>query len=115
MVSDYLVSVRVLEDRAYRVAAGVGEVLAGEYRGEGEGREHHDHERGEQAPRAPQPEAAQVDPVSRLPLDEQQRWDQVPAEDEEEVDAEEAARQPVDAGVVEEDGRDRHRAQSVQA
>ena len=91
------------------------EVLAGEDRGEGQRREHDDDEGGEEAPRAPQPEAAQVDPVSRLPLDEQQRCDEVAAEDEKEVDAEEATRQPVDAGVVEEDGRDRDRAQAVQA
>ena len=50
-----------------------------------------------------------------LPLDEQQRRDQVAAEDEEEVDAEEAAGQPVDPRVVEEDGRDRDRAQAVEA
>ena len=93
----------------------VGKVLAGEDRGEDEGCEHDDDQGGQQPPRAPQPEAAQVDPVSCLPLDEQQRGDEVAAEDEEEVDAEEAARQPVDPRVVEEDCPHRERAQAVQS
>ena len=96
-VRDDLVPVREVEERAEHVAAGVAEVLAREDRREDERPEHDDDEGGQQPTRTSQPEAAQVDPVSRLPLDEQQRGDEVAAEDEEEVDTEEAARQPVDA------------------
>ena len=105
VVRDDLVPVRVVEERADGVAARLGEVAArAKIDDEDERREHDDDERGEETSRAAHPEAAQVDPVPRLPLDEQQRRDQVAAEDEEEVDAEEAARQPVDPrSVVEED------------
>jgi len=48
-------------------------------------------------------------------LGEQQRGDQVAADHEEHVDAEEAAWHPGDAGVVEEDRGDRHGAQTVDA
>ena len=108
------VPVHVVEERAGDVAAGVGEVLAREDRGQDQRREHDDDEGGEEASGTTHPEAEQIDPVPGLPLDEQQRRDQVAAEDEKEVDAEEAARQPVDARVVEEDGHHRERAQAVQ-
>ena len=110
VVREDQVPVRVVEERADRVAPRAREVGAGEDRGQDERSEDDDDQGREQPARAPRPEAAQVDPVSRLPFHEQQRRDEVAAEDEEEVDAEEAARQPVDPRVVEEDGRDRERA-----
>ncbi len=71
-------------------------------------------------PRAARPEAEQVDPAVVLPLDEQDRRDQVAAEDEEQIDAEEAARQPriavpVRPCVVEEDADDRKGSEPVEA
>ncbi len=74
--------------------------------------EHDDDERGEEPSRAARPETEQVDAAVVLPLDEQDRRDQVAAEDEEEIDAEEAAGQPrasvgVRPRVVEEDADDR--------
>ena len=47
-------------------------------------------------------------------LAQQQRRDQVPADDEEDVDAEEAARHDVEVRVVEQDGEHRDRAQAVE-
>ena len=71
-------------------------------------------QRREQAPRAPQPERAERDAAGVLALAEQQRRDEEPAEDEEEVDAEEATLRPVEPAVVAEHADDRERAQSVE-
>ena len=114
MVGDDQVPVRVVEERTDRVATRVREVAAREDCGEDQRREHDENEGRQQPPRAPQPEAAQVDAVAGLPFDQQQRCDQVAAEHEEEVDAEEAAGHPVDAGVVDEDADDRERAEAVE-
>src|SRR5262249_61236878 len=82
--------------------------------------QYHDDEGWQEPPSAAQPEPAQVDLVPRLPLDQQQRRDEVAAEDEEEVDAEEAAGQiavpvRVRSRVVEEDADDGESAHAVEA
>ena len=51
-------------------------------------------ERGQQAPRAAQVELPQRDAARLSPLAQQQRGDEVAADDEEDLDAEEAARSP---------------------
>jgi len=67
---------------------------------------------GQQAPGPAGPEAAQPDPAEAVVLGDQQRRDQVAGEDEEQVDAEEAALQPVE---VEDDHHgDRQAPQAVQ-
>ena len=71
------------------------------------------HDEGGQEPKgAPGVEFPQADAPGARPLIHQQRRDQEAAEDEEDVDAEEAA--PDEADVVRHDGEDRHPAQSVQ-
>jgi hypothetical protein len=70
-----------------------------------EHRQEHDRERGQEPERAPCVERAQADARAALVLLDQQRRDQEPAEDEEDVDAEEAAvhveRRAADQGGVE--------------
>ena len=58
--------------------------------------------------------AAKLDAPAAGPLDEQQRRDQVAREDEEHVDAEEAALRPVGAEVVREHREHRDRTQPVE-
>ncbi len=65
-------------------------------------RDHHRHrdedaDRGQQAPRPTPPELAHLDVPTAAVLAEQKRGDQVAADHEEDVDAEEAARHPADA------------------
>ena len=69
-------------------------------------------QRRRQAPYAPGPERAQPDVASTSPPIEEQRSDQVPGEDEEQVDAEIAAAEV--AGVMQEDGRHRQAPQPVE-
>src|SRR5215213_1843103 len=83
--------------------------------GESQG-DHEQHvERGEEPPRAPQPESLQVDATPLAPLREQERGYQVAANNEEDLDPEEAARDPGQLRVVKEYGDDGERAQAVQA
>ena len=72
-------------------------------------------ERGQQPSRPPQPEAAQRHGGGRGVLREQQRRDQVAADDEEDLHAQEARGHEVDAGVVQHDRDDGERPQAVQA
>src|SRR5262249_8892068 len=77
-------------------------------------RDQHRHRRQE-APRPPQPEAAELDVAAALELAQQQRGDQVAADHEEDVDAEEAARHPAEPGAVAEDGEHRQGPHRVDA
>jgi hypothetical protein len=60
----------------------------------------------EQPAGAPQPEGLEVDAASLAMLRQQQRGDQVTTDDEEDLDAEEATRDPRQFSVVEEHGDD---------
>ena len=63
---------------------------------------------------APAPEAEQVYAArAAAPFGEQQRRDEIAADDEEYVDADEAATKQADLGVVKENGRDGERTQAV--
>ena len=78
---------------------------------------HRDHreQRREQPPRAVEVEAAESEPATvPPPCVEQHRRDQVTAEHEEHVDAEEPAAEPSELGVVQEHGGDREGAHTVQ-
>ena len=85
-----------------------------------EGDRHHqadgDHEerRRQQAARPPHPEPAQIDAAGRVELAQEQRRDQEPAEDQEQVDAEEAAGKPRHAAVVQQHAGHGERAQAVE-
>jgi hypothetical protein len=103
-----------VEERGEGVAAGAGQIGREADRHDGHGdQDHHDQGR-QQAPRAPQPEGAEVDATRRAALGEEQRRDQVPAQDEEDVDAEKAARYSRDAAVVEQYESDREGADAVE-
>ena len=76
--------------------------------------EEHGEERGEEAAGPPVPEPLQPDPAVLLPVGQQQARDQVAADHEEHVDAEEATRDPPLVGVVQQDGDDRDRAEAIE-
>ena len=73
-----------------------------------QGRRDHDHDRRQQAPSPPQPELAEGDAVGALVLVHQQRAHQPPRQDEEQLDADVAARHARVAEVVGDDERDGH-------
>ncbi|PNE38130.1 hypothetical protein AOB60_28855 [Streptomyces noursei] len=82
--------------------AGCGQQDEDEDEGEGEGE---DEGEGGQQPAGPaHPEVAQVDAAAAAVFGQQQVGDQVAAEDEEDVDAEETAGQPGRVDVVEDHG-----------
>jgi hypothetical protein len=68
----------------------------------------------QQTPGPAEPEALQRDLRRPAVLLGEQQGDQVPADDEEHLDPEEPAVQPLHVGVVEEHGDDGHRAQAVE-
>ena len=98
------------------VAAEPPEILVVEDRDDEPGDEHHRDQRGPQATDPPDPEVPQVDALARLRLGEQQARDQVPADHEEHLDAEEPAAQQrsIGAVVVEQHRDHRDRAQPVE-
>ncbi len=72
-------------------------------------------ERGRQdAARPPGPEAAEGDPAAVVALLEQQGRDEEAGEGEEDADAEKAAGRPAEAGVEQQDTRDRQPSQAVE-
>ena len=80
-----------------------------------------DEERREETAGPSQPEPSEVDAAAasrvapRVELEDEQRRDEEAGQDEEQVDAEEPARQRVGAQVEDDDGRHRQPAQPVQA
>ena len=70
---------------------------------------HHQEERREEPPGAAQVEPPEPDVVVLAPVAEEQARDQVAADHEEHVDAEEAARHPLHVAVIEQHGDDRER------
>jgi len=109
------VPVGQVDERGQRVTAGPREVIARDRRG-GEQADEDDEQHSRQQPaRAPHPERFEADAPLATALCQQQRGDQITAEHEEHVDAEEAPGHPGDAGVIEHDTRDRERAQTVEA
>src|SRR5262249_9120998 len=106
--------VRDVEDRGKSVTAQIDVALAGGERDRETDADHHEQGRKE-PPGPPPPERSECDPTRGIELGEQQRRDQVAADHEEEVDAEEAARKPREPGVVDEDGPDRERPKPVDA
>ena len=76
--------------------------------------EEHREQRREEAAGPPVPEPLQPDPAVLLPVGQQQARDQVPADHEEDVDAEEATRDPLLVAVVQQDGDDRDRAEAIE-
>jgi hypothetical protein len=104
--------VRDVEDRGESVTAQVDLALAGGERDREARPDHHEQSRKE-PPCPSRPERPESDPTRGIELGEQQRGDQVAADHEEQVDAEEPARKQRDPGVVDEDGSDRERPKPV--
>ncbi len=95
-----LVPVADVEDAAGEVAPG-----ASHRRSPEQGHEHchpgEHHEQGRQQPAEPaSPELAEVDPTSTFVLADQEQGDEVAADDEEHLDAEEPAGEPCVVGVI---------------
>ncbi len=78
-------------------------------------RDQHQRERGQQAAGTTLVEVADPDPAIPAGTDDQQVGDQIAAEHEEDIDAEETAPYPGQALVERQDGQDRQRAHAVQA
>ena len=64
---------------------------------------------------AAQPEGLEINAVVPLPLGDEERGDEVAADDEEHLDAQEAAGQPAHVGMVGDDSEDGHGAQTIEA
>ena len=77
-------------------------------------REQHE-ERRKQSPCPADPEGPQVDPPMHTPLVDEQARNEVATDYEEDFDAEESARQPVESRVVQQHGEDGDCAQAIQA
>jgi len=105
--------VRDVEDRRQRVAVQLDARAAIDRGRDQQADAEQQEQRRQQAPRAPGPEAPERDAAVLRELGDQQRRDQVAADDEEDVDAEEAAGQPAAVGVVDEHGGDGDRAEPV--
>ncbi len=96
------------------VAAEQTERLALEDRGVDHQQNEHEEQRRQEPPGAAQPELLQVDAAALLVLADQQQRDQVAADHEEHLDAEEATGQPAVVRVVDHHGDDGHRAHPVE-
>ena len=81
---------------------------------QGDGCEHHEQRRQETTGPS-EPELLERERPRRRVFGEEQERDQVAADDEEDLDPEEAAGQPRHSGVVEEDSDDRDRPEPVEA
>jgi hypothetical protein len=109
------VPVHRVGQRCDEVAAQSRELLVDEqhaHRGDGD-EERVD--RGQQASTAAEPEPPHADRAVPAVLAEEEHRDQVATDDEEDLDAEEAAPEPRRVAVVDDHRRDRERAQAVQA
>jgi len=115
LVGEDEVPVGEVEERGQRVATELVDPVRLDDRGEHHRQRDQDPDRRQQPPRPAQPEAAEPQVAVAAELAQQQRGDQVAADHEEDVDAEEAAGHPVEAGVVEEDGEHGERPQGVDA
>ncbi len=104
-----------VEDRRQHVAPELRQPLAHEQRPHDDDDGDHGHERREQAPGPTLPEPRQRHRARRRLLAEEQLGDEVAADGEEDLHAEEPAGHPGDTGVVQEHGRDRDPAQAVEA
>src|SRR6266568_298922 len=75
----------------------------------------HDPERGQQSSRPPDPESAQIQTSMRVAVRRKEIGDQVPAEHEEDIDAEEASRYRANALMEGHDRENRKRSHPIEA
>ena len=109
-----LIPVRHVAGPGEHVTAQLTELVAFEQRGEHGEQPHHHEQRRQEAAGPAQPERLEVDASGPLVLPDQQQRDQVAADDEEHLDADEPARQPVAVGVVHHHRDDRQRPHAVE-
>ena len=84
-------------------------------RGVDRGHDEHQHQHGQQAPGAAQPELAEVGLVAALTLCDEQRSNQESGDDEEDINAEESGGQPGDSGVEKDHSQRGEAADTVEA
>ncbi len=110
-----LVPVRHVADPAEDVTAQLAELLAFEDPRVRDHQQEHEEQRRKQSPSAASPEATKADVPGPFVLTDEQQRDQVAADHEENLDPEEAARQPDVVGVVHHHGDDGERPHAVEA
>ena len=106
--------VRHVEDGARQIRPELSQRVGCEHRGGGDAAQHQHGNRRDQPPDPAEPEAAQRDPAADVALVEQQRCDQVSADHQEHLDAEEPAADQDDIGVVEHHGQHGERPEAVE-
>ncbi len=115
LLVDELPPVVDVQERRHDIAAQPRDRVGGHDGGEEDHHGEHAVERREQPAGPAQPELAKRDPTLTSLLADEQRRDQVAADQEEDLDAEEAPRHEGHRGVVEDHGEHRDRAKSVDA
>ena len=95
-----------VRDGRERVSAQPCELLGHDQHGERERHRKEEEERRQQPARPTDPEPDRIDPPRRPMLRQQEGRDQVAADDEEDLDAEEPAGESAETGVVDDDGED---------
>ena len=110
-----LVPVRDVEQPAQHVATQFAERVRSEDRRVRDQHEHHHEQRREQPASTPHPEMPEMDAAGALLLGDQQQRDQVTADDEEDLHAQEPAGQPLTVGVVDHHRHDCERAHAVES
>ena len=114
LTDEDLIPVADVEDAAEEVAAGTALRCAIE-QGHVHGHRTHHRQDGRQQPaESTQPELCEIDPTGTFVFTDQQQRDQVAADDEEDLDAEEPSAQPGVIGVVEHHGNDGESAHAIQ-
>ena len=102
------------EQRRADVGAQLGEQGMVEQDAERRHDDDHEHDGREQAPHATQPELGEVDGAGLLEFGHEQAGDEIAGEDEEDGDAEQAAKRELEVEVIADDGDDGERAQAVE-
>ena len=109
-----LVPVRHVERAGEHVAAQLAERVAFEDRRPQRDHQHHQEHGGQESAGAAQPELSERDAVRAFAFGDEQQGDQVAGDDEEHLDAEEAAREPGAVGVIDHHRDDGDGSQPVQ-
>ena len=103
-----------VEDRGDRLAPKLRDRVGEEEQGVEGDHPHHQEEGRQEPPRTAEVEPPEPDVVVLAPVAEEQAGDQVAADHEEDVNAEEAAGHPLHVAVIEEHGNDRERPQPIE-
>ena len=101
-------------ERCDDVAAEAGQLVRDDHRGVDRHRGQHREQRGQEAAGPPHPEVRPVDGFGALPLLDEQGRDEEAADDEEDLDAQEAAGDPRHVGVVEQHRQHRDGPEAVE-